>query len=561
MTVAAYGNSDTPLTETETNPKGTYSLSASGEFRVVAYDKGGVYATSFAGNAESFEASPTVSGDRSGYDFALTQGGSARGTVSGTDGMGISGIVVVAYNPLGTRRGFATTDGNGSYTLLLPPGSYKFVAYDSNTAPRFVTSFYPEKSSFESAEFVSIRTQADSAVNFRLRASAHVAGLVTDAQSHLPLPGLMVSAYTAEGVLVASVLTDGFGRYELVIADGTFRLLVADPGRIYATAFFAGANSFAQTPGLALVPGQSLTNIPLEVERGGFVSGRVSASGAFCCITVAAYNSDGSQRGTTLIDSSGRYQLLLPPGDFRIGAYDDSLVYAPRFYMGSTTFHGATPVTVLRSQTTLVDLSLDRAARVTGQVFDATTRLAIGSIMVSAYDSAGNLAATVNTTTSGSYLLGLAAGRYRLVAFDPSLRYATAYPQLATTFEESSAYDLLADATRSVDFALNKGTRVTGTVVDPSRTTLSGIEIGALSLNGNRVATTATHGGTFDLVLVPGNYKLVAVDPRGRYFTLYFNSAGTFANATTVVVTGFGSTPGTLNFILPPLMRHRSAAH
>ncbi|MEO6259187.1 MAG: carboxypeptidase-like regulatory domain-containing protein [Thermoanaerobaculia bacterium] len=560
IVVAAYGTSGSAQAAVETDSKGSYSLSLPpGEFRLLAYDNAGVYATTFAGNAESFETSPTVSGDRSGYDFTLTEGGKASGTVSGADGGGIGDITVVAYNPSGTRRGFTSTSSNGAYALVLPPGSYKFVAYDNSTNPRFLTSFFPGKNSFESADFVSIRTQAPVVVDFRLRASARIAGIVSDKQSHAPQPGLVVSAYTVEGVLVASTMTDGLGRYELIVSDGIFRLLVADPGRLFATAFYAGANSFEKTPGVTLTPGQSLANVSLEAERGGYVSGRVTAAGtAVCCIVVVAYNPDGSQRSSTRADQNGAYQLVLPPGDFIIGAYDESLTYAPRFHASSTTFRGATSVTVLRSQTVLVDLSLDRSARVSGRVFDPTTGAGIGSILVSAYDSSGNLAATVTTSASGSYLLGLAAGSYRLVAFDPSLRYATGYPQLAATFEEAPAYDLVAEATRSVDFALNKGTRVTGTVVDPSRTPLSGIEIGALSTNGNRVATTTARNGAFDLVLPPGSYKLVAIDPRGRYGTLYFNSAGSFANATTVVVTASGSTPGTVNFILPPQLRHRS---
>ena len=563
MTVAAYGTSGLLQATAPTDSSGRYSLDSlpSGEFRLLAYDKAGVYATTFAGNAESFETSQTVSGDRTGYDFALVKGGTASGNVSGNSGGSLTGITVAAYNLSGTRRAFTATNGSGGYALVLPPGTYKLVAFDDSGV--YSSSFYSDQVSFPSANPVVIESQRTRTVDLHLRLAAHISGVVTDAQSHLPLLGFLVSAYTTEGNLVSSTVSDSSGRYQLNVPDGTFRLLAADPRQVYATGYFAGANSFAQTPGLTLAPGELRADVALEAEIGGVVSGRVTTVGsATCCITVVAYNPDGSQRGTTRTDLTGGYQLVLPPGDFRIGAYDEGLRYAPQFYVSSATFHSATPVSVLRSLITgPVDLSLDLAARVTGQVSDSLTGTAIASIMVSAYDAGGNLTASATTNDSGSYALGLAAGTYRFVAFDPSLRYATAYPQLATTFEESPAYDLLVGASRSVDFALSKGTRVTGTVVDPSRTALSGIEIGALSMNGNRVATATTHGGTFDLVLPPGSYKLVAIDPRGRYFTLYFNSSGTFANATTVVVTGFGSTPGTLNFILPPLVRRRSAAH
>ena len=561
MVVAAYAASGALQATATTDSAGRYSLSLpGGEFRLLAYDNSAAYATTFAGNAESFDISPFVSGNQANYDFTLIRGGTAIGSVSGGGG-GLSGITVAAYNISGTRRSFATTNAIGSYTMVLPPGTYKFVAFDNSAL--YAPSFYSNQPSFESAENISIRAQQSAGLNFVLRLAAHIAGVVSDAQSHLPLSGFIVSAYSTQGTLVATTVSDNVGRYQLTVPDGTFRLLVADLGHVYATGYFAGATSFAQTPGLTVVAGESRTGVSLEADRGGVVSGRIAARGTLlCCITVSAYNPDGSERAATRTDVTGRYLLVLPPGDFRIGAYDEALVYAPQFYAGATTFRGATSVTVSRSQTTGPDdLSLDRAARVTGRVSDQGTGAVIASILLSAYDADGNLAATASTSASGSYALALAAGTYRLVAFDPALVYATAYPQLASTFEESPAYDLAADTSRSVDFALAHGTRVTGTVVDSSGTALSGIEIGALSVNRNRVATTNAHTGTFDLILPPGNYKFVAIDPRGRYFTLYFNSTGTWANATPVTVTLSGSTPGTVSFILPPKVRRRSVIH
>jgi hypothetical protein len=561
MIVAAYGASGSLQATATTDSAGRYSLSLpAGSFRVLAYDNGLAYATTFAGGAESFESSPPVSGDLANCNFSLIKGGTAIGSVSG-GGSVLSGITVAAYNLSGTRRAFATTNANGVYTIVLPPGVYKFVAFDDNAL--YASSFYSNQLSFASAATISIQAGQSTGVSFQLRVAAHIGGIVSDAQSHLPLSGFIVSAYSTQGILVAAAVSDSLGRYQLTVPDGTLRLLAADPLHVYATGYFAGATSFAQTPGLTLVPGQSRAGVSLEAERGGTVSGHVTAKGAaICCITVSAYNPDGSERAATQTDVSGSYLLVVPPGDFRIGAYDAALVYAPQFYAASTTFHGATSLTVSRSVTTgSVDLSLDRAARVTGRVSDKATGAAIPSILVSAYDADGNLAATATTSASGSYTLGLAAGTYRFVAYDPALGYVSAYPQLASTFEESPAYDVTADTTRSVDFMLVHGTRVSGTVVDSSGTALSEIEIGALSENRDRVATTNAHGGTFDLILPPGNYKFVAMDPRGRFLTMYFNGAWTFGSATPVTVSVSGSTPGTVSFIVLPQARRRSVRH
>ena len=559
MVVAAYGTAGLLQATATTDSAGRYSLSLpGGTFRLLAYDNAALYATSFAGDAESFETSPSVSGDQTNYNFALIRGGSAGGIVVG-GGRSVAGITVAAYNLSGTRRSFTTTIANGTYSMVLPPGIYKFVAFDGGAL--YLPLFYSDQATFESAGTVSIQSQRNVGLDFSLHLALRINGTVSDAQTHLPLATFIVSAYTVQGSLVATTVSDGLGRYQLIVPDGTFRLLAADPAHVYATAYFAGANSFAQTQGLTLAPGQSRDGITIEAERGGTVAGHITANGAkVCCTTVSAYNPDGSLREQTLTDGNGSYGLLLPAGDFRIGAYDGTLAYAPQFYTAAKTFHAATPLSVSRSVTTgSVDLSLERAAHVTGRVSDQGTGSPVASVVVGAYDSEGNLAATASTSSLGAYSLGVAPGTYRFVAFDPAIGYASAYPELATTFEDSPAYDLVADTSRSVDFTLVRGTRVSGTAVDQSGTPLSGIEIGALSANRGRAATASTRSGAFDLILAPGIYRLVASDPRGRFLTMYFNGAWVFGNATPVTVSTSGSSSGSVAFILLPRVRRHSA--
>ncbi len=561
MIVAAYGTAGSLQATATTDSAGHYSLSLpGGTFRLLAYDNAALYATTFAGDAESFETSPSVSGDQTNYNFALIKGGTAGGIVLG-GGHSLAAITVAAYNLSGTRRSFTTTAAGGTYSMVLPPGTYKFVAFDNGTL--YLPSFYSDQATFESATAVLVQSQRTVGLDFSLHLAVHIAGTVSDAQTHLPLPGFIVSAYTAQGALVATTVSDGLGRYQLILPDGTFLLLVGDPAHVYATAYFAGANSFAQTPGLTLAPGQSRDGITIEAERGGTVAGHITANGArVCCMTVSAYNADGTLRAQTLTDGNGAYGLLLPAGDFRIGAFDGMLAYAPQFYAAAKTFHAATPLSVSRSVTTgSVDFALEHAARVTGRVADQATGLPIASVVVGAYDSEGNLAATGSSSSSGAYSLGVAPGTYRFVAFDPALSYSSAYPGLTTTFEDSPAYDLVADTTRSVDFTLVRGTRVSGTAVDQSGTPLSGIEVGALSANRGRAATTSTRSGAFDLILAPGVYRLVASDPRGRFLTMYFNGAWVFGNATPVTVSTSGSSSGSVAFILLPQMRRHSAGH
>ena len=89
---------------------------------------------------------------------------------------------------------------------------------------------------------------------------------------------------------------------------------------------------------------------------------------------------------------------------------------------------------------------------------------------------------------------------------------------------------------------------------------LSGIQIGALDLTGNRVATAMSKDSAFDLVLAPGTYKLLATDPLQRYYATFYNSAYTLAAATPIVVPSNGVSTS-INLLLVRQARHRSAPH
>ena len=93
----------------------------------------------------------------------------------------------------------------------------------------------------------------------------------------------------------------------------------------------------------------------------------------------------------------------------------------------------------------------------------------------------------------------------------------------------------------TTNFTLQRGTTVSGTVVDSAQRPVVNLEVIALDLNQNRVASAPTKAnGTFQLSLVPGTYKLVAVDPAGRYRASFFGGA-TFSEAAAVTVTAAGA--------------------
>lgn len=508
MVVAAYDTAGALRATATTDATGLYVLTvAPGEYRLLAYDPAGVYATMFDGNAESFETSPVRSIGAGGatVDFALVRGGMITGNVR-------PGAIVEAFNLSGTRRGFTTADANGVFTLVLPPGEYKLVAYDPEGI--FAPSFHRDARAFAEATPVRVTEGLTTGnILFTLRRAARVSGTAVDAATQAPLSGMLVYAYTSDGLLVAQTVTAGDGSFAFSLAPGPYRFVAADPARVYATVFHGGSRSFELAEIVTLVEAEQRTGVALALVRGVVISGHVSAAG----VTVSAYNLDGTLHVSTTSDAGGNYALLVAPGDYKVVVADPGLVYATQFY-GGTTFRTAARLSA-STNVSGIDLTLVRAGRISGIVRNAENGQPLAGIQVAAYDSDGVAAAVATTGADGRYALAVAPGAYRLLAFDVQLTYVTAYAGGQTSYETTVPLVITADSNTTVDFVMRRGLRVTGQVASRNGTGLTGIEIFALDADGNRVAAATSNGGAFTIVLPPGTYRFVAVDPEGRFFT------------------------------------------
>src|SRR5437867_8246516 len=182
--------------------------------------------------------------------------------------------------------------------------------------------------------------------------AATIGGTVTDADFKNPLGLMIVAAYTESGILQSTTTTDSQGRYVLGVPAGGYRVLAYDQAGVYATSFGNDAESFETSPVVNVI--DSVTGINFALRKGGTVTGLVIAVGAgrpLTGITVAAYNLSGTRRGFTQSDSRGLYSLVLPPGQYKLAAFDESGAFALRFF-DAGSFAAATPVTVVAGQPT-----------------------------------------------------------------------------------------------------------------------------------------------------------------------------------------------------------------
>lgn len=514
--VASYDAMDGLRATATTDASGQYTLTLpSGGYRLLAYDPSGAYATVFYGNAESFETTAflqLVNGSLTEVSFTLPRGGLVSGLVTAANAPLASGVVE-AYNLSGTRRGSTTADASGRYSLVLPAGYYKVFAYDANDS--FAGEFATNASAFADAAIVRVDPPATTTVSFVLERAARASGAVVDAQTRAPLAGKLVYAYTAAGSPVATNTTDASGAFRLSLGPGPYRFVAADPSRVYAPVFYVDSRSFERSDVVTLAAGEVRSGVTLAAERGGIVSGRVSATGK---TFVVAYNLDGTQHTSVSTNDAGEYALVVAPGTYKPAVIDPNGVYATQFYPGTPAFASATELTVLVAQTlTAIDFNPPRAGRFTGTVRDGATQQPLAGITTAAYDAAGVRIAQTMTATDGTYRLAVTPGQYRLVAFDTWLKYATAYAAGATSYETTIPLNVDADHEQSAVFVMWRGVRVTGTVADENGAGIDGAEVFALDAAGNRVAAATTSSGAFTLVVQSGMYTLIALDPRHRY--------------------------------------------
>ena len=548
MAVAAYDTAGTLRGTATTDATGLYLLSIpSGDYRVLAYDPNGIYATTFDGNADSFETTPvrTVGSGGAEIHFGMVKGGRVTGAVARANGIPPTGAVVEAYNLSGTRRGFTSADASGSYSLVLPPGTYKLVAYD--IVGTYAAIFYRQARTFDEATPVQVTASKETEnIFFTLELAARVTGKAIDDATDTPLASIDIYAYTPSGQQVAKTTTDAFGAFRLSLPAGQYRFVAADPKRTFAPAYYNGSRSFDRADVMTLVEGEQRANVDIALVRGVLVSGRVSAPN----VTVGAFTLDGALHSSATSGAGGQYALVVAPGEYKIGAFDSSLTYATRFYPDTADFRFAERLWML-GNTGGINLTLPRGGRITGTVRRPNGQPFTG-IIVAAYDSSGTAIAQSVSAADGKYTIVVAPGAYRVLAFDTQLTCATSYAGGATSFDTTVPRQVAADAVVAVNLDMRSGLRVGGQVLSERGAALSDIEVVALDAAGNRVGGATSRDGSFTVVVLPGTYRLFAYDPANRYYAAEHPDSVTVTEA---------QIPLPITFTLETVVRRRSVRH
>jgi hypothetical protein len=221
-----------------------------------------------------------------------------------TTNAAIACATVVATSTALSAPKATTADLNGDYRLDdLPSGSYIFTAYAPGHASKIVSATLGDGDR-AITNFAMAQTSLSNGVR----------GIVTDAVTHAPIPGIHVVAKIG-GNPVGTAYTCAEGNYEILgLAVKTTSVTVEFSGDAYSTA----TQTVSVTSGTVVQVDKALGK---SVPAPGALAGTVVRSGTVTAIAGARVTIEGLGDINTTTDSSGTYAFSsLPEGSYSVRA-------------------------------------------------------------------------------------------------------------------------------------------------------------------------------------------------------------------------------------------------
>jgi len=254
-------------------------------------------------------------GDAAGIDFVLSAGKYIAGIV--TDGTSpVAGVWIDAYSEITDGWGRAITDANGEYKITdLPDAADYIVSYwpDPMSGVQYMQAFYNGAATWETATMVDITENSQDAINFVLTTGESISGQVTKGGT-IGIPGIWVDAWSDNTMSWGGANTDSNGDYSI---DG----LVA--GNDYIVTVYPFNKAPIEKTGVSA----SATNVDFDLvaTTGKVIKGTVkdSEGGAIENAWINVCSVSTGSWGNTQTDESGDFEIadLVQASDFEVNIW------------------------------------------------------------------------------------------------------------------------------------------------------------------------------------------------------------------------------------------------
>ncbi len=486
--------------------------------------------------------------------------GDATGSISGrvvrkTEGTGLSGIAMNAYDSGWNYAGFASTDVNGNYSVTgLAAGSYYVKAYGlGNYASQYYSHQYSQSSA---TAIVVAEGGAVSGIDFEMEIFGSVSGRVERDSDGAGLPYIIVMAYDAYWNIIASGSSDASGDYRIErLVPGAYYIGI-NTGSEYRSEYFDDAASQSVASAVNVASDTTTSDINFRLSKLGAISGRVTRNSngtGLYGITVYAFKASGSVAGISITDPNGVYTISkLEPGSYYVNTSAGSL-YIDEYYDNAFDKATATFVSVdLDSTTSDINFGLGQGGTISGRVTRDFDGAGVVGILVYAYDAGWNLVKSASTDVNGNYsFIGLFPGSYRLKTLAGS-GYIDEYYDNAASQSAATAVSVADDGIASgIDFELQALALggISGRVVrDVDGAGISGMTIWVYNANWGSVKHATTDAGGYYSVtgLLAGEY-FVGTNVAWTYVNEYYDNV-TFRESAAAVEVVLNTMTPDINF-------------
>ncbi|AIY19261.1 hypothetical protein GUY44_02530 [Pimelobacter simplex] len=385
---------------TTTDAAGSYEIYLDNGTYRLGFDAGSTYQATFWNGKDSVATATDVTvangATVAGISPLLTRNAKITGTVTAeAGGAPIAGAQVAALRQVTKQVGgetrtvweavaWAKADAAGAYQLAVPAGTYR-VSFDdpcdaTACADVYQTEYWNNATDVESAANVVVAGSGTFGErNGSLAKNGLITGTVTAQTGGAPLRGIAVVArdqrtYQSGGqtrtewVTVGRATTDADGHYTLPAAPGTHKIefsqTCSGAACRYLGEFYDDAATIEAATGVTVTAaGATTPGIDAALASGSLISGKLTgkADAAVAGAKVTAYRQQaGAWKPLASVTSGadGKYAVLVPDGDVRVGFSDADARFTEEFYDDSLTLAGADTIAVGGADVPGIDATL-----------------------------------------------------------------------------------------------------------------------------------------------------------------------------------------------------------
>ncbi len=486
----------------------------------------------------------TSHGTVEGIDFALVEGGAVAGTVTeAATGAPVAELLIEIWDQAGQYRvAQAVTDEHGDYRADgLAAGTY-FATTDTHLyADELYDDIPCDDLSWDcdpetGTPIAVAEAETTAGIDFALDRLGMITGTVTDTLSGEPIPWQQVRIRRQSGAYVGSTYSDLSGEYQIgglspdtyVAYTDTYDYLDELYDDIPCPGGFPGSCDPADGTPIPIELNATAEGVDFALDHLGAIAGTVTdaATGEPIAGVRMDVHAGGGWEARAYTNGDGEYLVDgLEPQSYLVGAETEAFVdqlYEDVPCPGGLPYGcdpedgTAVPVEVNATRSG-IDFALERLGSIAGTVVDAATGEPRQGIEVIVWDAAGTWVDNDATDLDGHYALaGLDTGSYFVTTRD-EIYLDQLYDDLPCFDGCDPTAGTPIGVTRGataggVDFALDRGGAIAGTVIDAATGEPIQVWVGVWAADGSHVDNDwSDHTGQFAIEgLTPGTYFAAA---------------------------------------------------